>query len=192
VGLASIKKTIDTKGILFFFIVICWAAFLLQQSMDIWELVSRSLVGNILLTVFLLLSIYKIAVERNEDSQFILFFSLGKKRNIDPNLLNISKISSVFILFSLPVINLNYLSGPNSYTYADLFGIFLCFISIFTVAFGKNYFPLLTNKLFAFGLLYMGLVILTINSIAALWGLSGPTIITFIYFYNSFNSNRQK
>ena len=178
-----------------------WLGMLLQSYFEIYEITSRQILANILLSVWAL----KFSTNNKNFKLIVLsiLFDEGlnfKGFSIREKILNLFKFISCFMISLMPVISLNFLSGNSGLGFLDLLAV-----SIFIIGFGYEARALIelkqsslqpqVKKLCRQGLWslsrhpdllgqlisWWGLYLLAINAFGGEWSIFGPILVSFLY-----------
>ncbi|HIE49807.1 MAG TPA: DUF1295 domain-containing protein [Gammaproteobacteria bacterium] len=178
-----------------------WLGMLLQSYFEIYEITSRQILANILLSVWAL----KFSTNNKNFKLIVLsiLFDEGlnfKGFSIREKTLNLFKFISSFMISLMPVISLNFLSGNSGLGFLDLLAA-----SIFIIGFGYEARALIELKqsslqpqvknlcrqglwslsrhpdLLGQLISWWGLYLLAINAFGGEWSIFGPILVSFLY-----------
>ena len=194
----SVNKKSSKVFIKFFFvpILLCaWLALTIQQVSEVAYLSTRQVLGNVLLSFWVLASLslnkpLKIALLSDYLNKFKEAVINKQTKRI---ILLISYISMIQIVCFSPIISLNFLSGPSSFYFMDLLSSIICIFGLFVIL--KSYketefevrHPL--NGLLGHALhpdylgnliLFLGMFLLSTGATGGFWSIIGPIAMLFL------------
>ena len=194
----SVHKKRPNIFINFFFLSILlsvWLALSIQQISEVAYLSSRQIIANVLLSLWVLSSVYLNNPLKHTLLQDYLNTFEQAVINKQPKRIFVLTfyVSSVQILCFSPIVSLNFLSGPSSFYFMDLLSSIICILGMF-FHLKSNKKPLSEMKLpyngffqhvllpYFFGNLFffLGLFLLSTNATGGLWSIIGPVTMLFL------------
>ena len=194
----SVNKKSPKVFIKFFFlpILLCaWSALTIQQVSEVAYLSTRQVLGNVLLSFWVLasLSMNKPLKKALLSDYLNKFKEAVINKQTKRIILLISYISIIQILCFSPIISLNFLSGPSSFYFMDLLSSIICIFGLFVLL--KSYkeaefevrHPL--NGLLGYALhpdylgnliLFLGMFLLSTGATGGFWSIIGPITMLFL------------
>ena len=196
----SVNKKSPKIFIRYFFIsilLVAWLALVLQQINEVAYVAARQVLGNLVLSIWVCISLYL-----NKDLKLALLSDfLYKIKNFNLNketkriILMVFYISLLQIISFSPVVSLNFLSGPSSFSWLDFISLALCVFGIasYLKAFAnqaaeqtpikKGFLSLAMHpEYFGNFIFILGLYLLSIGTTGGVWSLIGPlTILLLMY-----------
>ncbi len=194
----SVNKKSPKAFIKFLFlpILLCaWLALTIQQVSEIAYLSTRQVLGNVILSFWVLASL-----SQNKPLKIALLSDYLNKfkdavinKQIKRVMLLISYISIIQIVCFSPIISLNFLSGPSSFYFIDLLSSIICILGLlillksykeveFKVRYPLNGFlehalhPHFLGNL----ILFLGLFLLSTGATGGFWSIIGPISMLFL------------
>ena len=131
----SINKKSPKIFIRYFFLsifLVAWLALILQQINEVAYVSTRQILGNLVLSVWVCISIY---MNKNLKLDLLSDF-LNKIKNAILNkepkriILMVFYISLLQIICFSPIVSLNFLSGPSSFYWIDFISLTICVFGI--------------------------------------------------------------
>ena len=194
----SVNKKSPKLFIRLFFLPIllsAWFALTLQQINEVAYLSNRQILGNLLLTAWVLKSFYL-----NQPLKLgLLSDFLNKFKNAVINndfksiILMIFYVSLLQIICFSSVVSLNFLSGPSSFYWVDYISLIICIFGMFDYLKSNSQskpeesYPLkglseLATHPQYFGnlIFFFGLFLLSTGATGGVWSLIGPLTIIFL------------
>lgn len=172
-----------------------WVALIIQQINDVAYLSTRQVLGNILLSIWVIISIYlNMNLKLNLLSRYLRKFkdALFNKQPKTIILLVLS-ISFLQIICFSPIISLNFLPGPSSFYFKDFLSLLICISGILFYLKSTKELEAARNPNMS-GLLefimhpdylgnlifFFGLFLLSTGATGGTWSIIGPILILFI------------
>ena len=194
----SVNKKSPKLFIRLFFLPIllsAWFALTLQQINEVAYLSNRQILGNLLLTVWVLKSFYldkplKLALL----SDFLNNFKNAVINNEFKRILSmIFYVSILQIICFSSVVSLNFLSGPSSFYWVDYISLIICIFGMFDYLKSNSQlkpeksYPLkglselaMHPQYFGNLIFFFGLFLLSTSATGGVWSLIGPLTIIFL------------
>ena len=131
----SVNKKSPKLFIRYFFLsilLVAWLALMLQQINEIAYISTRQILGNLVLSIWVCISLY---LNKNLKLALLTDF-LNKIKNAILNkepkriILMVFYISLLQIICFSPVVSLNFLSGPSSFYWIDFISLTICVFGI--------------------------------------------------------------
>ena len=131
----SVNKKSSRFFIKYFFLsisLVAWLALMLQQINEIAYISTRQILGNLVLSIWVCISLY---LNKNLKLALLTDF-LNKIKNAILNrepkriMLMVFYISLLQIICFSPVVSLNFLSGPSSFHWLDFISLTVCIFGI--------------------------------------------------------------
>mgnify|MGYP003315580882 FL=1 len=194
----SVNKKSSKFFLKFFFvpILLCaWLALTIQQVSEVAYLSTRQVLGNVILSFWVLAS-----TSKNKPLKIALlsdYLNKFKEAVINKQTKRIiwliSYISMIQIVCFSPIISLNFLSGPSSFYFIDLFSSIICIFGLFVLL--KSYkeaksevrHPLdgflghaLHPDYLGNLILFLGMFLLSTGSTGGFWSIIGPITMLFL------------
>jgi len=194
----SVNKKNPKPFLRFFFLPIlfsAWLALIVQQINDIAYVSTRQVLGNLLLSLWVLKSFYlNKTLKLTLLSDFLTKFKNAVlKKELKRIILMIFFVSVLQIISFSPVVSLNFLSGPSSFYWMDFISLTICVfgISIYLKSINQQksleILPLkgllehsIHPEYFGNLLFFLGLFLLSVGATGGIWSLVGPLTILLL------------
>ena len=196
----SVNKKSPRLFIKYFFLsilLVTWLALMLQQVNEIAYISTRQILGNLVLSIWVCISLY---LNKNLKLALLTDF-LSKIKNAILNrepkriMLMVFYISLLQIICFSPVVSLNFLSGPSSFYWIDFISLTICVFGIasYLKAFvrkevgqapiRKGFLGQAMHPEYLGNLIFiLGFYLLSTGATGGAWSLIGPlTILLLIY-----------
>ena len=196
----SVNKKSPKIFIRYYFLsifLVAWLALVLQQLNEVAYISTRQILGNLLLSIWVCMSLY---MNKNLKLALLVDF-LNKIKNAvlnkEPNriILMVFYVSLLEIICFSPVLSLNFLSGPSSFYWVDFISLAVCVFGIasYLKAFIRQEAEqtpikegflnqVMHPEYFGNLIFILGLFLLSTGATGGIWSLIGPvTIILLMY-----------
>ena len=196
----SVNKKSPKLFIRYFFLsilLVAWLGLVLQQINEVAYVSTRQILGNLVLSVWVCISIY---MNKNLKLDLLSDF-LNKIKNAILNkepkriILMVFYISLLQIICFSPIVSLNFLSGPSSFYWIDFIALSVCVFGIasFLKTFvqqgaeqtiiNKGFLSQAVHPEYLGNLIFiLGLFLLSTGATGGSWSLIGPlTILLLMY-----------
>ena len=194
----SVNKKSPKLFIRFFFLPILlsvWLALALQQINEVAYLSNRQILGNLLLTAWILKSFYlNKALKLGLLSDFLNKFKNAViNKEFKSIILMIFYVSFLQIVCFSSVVSLNFLSGPSSFYWVDYISLIICIFGMFdylksnSQSESEESYPrkglselAMHPQYFGNLIFFFGLFLLSTGATGGVWSLIGPLTIVFL------------
>ena len=194
----SVNKKSPKLFIRFFFLPILfsvWLALALQQINEVAYLSNRQILGNLLLTAWILKSFYlNKALKLGLLSDFLNKFKNAViNKEFKSIILMIFYVSLLQIVCFSSVVSLNFLSGPSSFYWVDYISLIICIFGMFdylksnSQSESEESYPIkglselaMHPQYFGNLIFFFGLFLLSTGATGGVWSLIGPLTIVFL------------
>ena len=196
----SVNKKSPRFFIRYFFLsilLLAWLALMLQQINEIAYISTRQILGNLVLSIWVCISLY---LNKNLKLALLTDF-LNKIKNAILNkepkriILMVFYISLLQIICFSPVVSLNFLSGPSSFYWIDFISLTICVFGIASylkafvqkevgqAPFKKGFLGQAMHPEYFGNLIFiLGFYLLSTGATGGAWSLIGPlTILLLMY-----------
>jgi len=194
----SVNKKTPKPFLRFFFLPIlfsAWLALIVQQINDIAYVSTRQVLGNLLLTAWILKSFYlNQALKLGLLSNFLNKFKNAViNKEFKSIILMIFYVSLLQIVCFSSVVSLNFLSGPSSFDWVDYISLIICIFGMFdylksnSQSESEESYPIkglselaMHPQYFGNLIFFFGLFLLSTGATGGVWSLIGPLTIVFL------------
>ena len=194
----SVNKKSPKLFIRLFFLPILfsvWLALALQQINEVAYLSNRQILGNLLLTAWILKSFYlNQALKLGLLSNFLNKFKNAViNKEFKSIILMIFYVSFLQIVCFSSVVSLNFLSGPSSFYWVDYISLIICIFGMFdylksnSQSESEESYPrkglselAMHPQYFGNLIFFFGLFLLSTGATGGVWSLIGPLTIVFL------------
>ena len=196
----SVDKKSPRFFLKYFFLsilLVAWLALMLQQINEIAYISTRQILGNLVLSIWVCISLY---LNKNLKLALLTDF-LNKIKNAILNkepkriILMVFYISLLQIICFSPVVSLNFLSGPSSFYWIDFISLTICVFGIASylkafvqkevgqAPFKKGFLGQAMHPEYFGNLIFiLGFYLLSTGATGGAWSLIGPlTILLLMY-----------